>query len=147
MGTVEQEGVSACRRCHDALQPGASPTSVSSGPAAASVPWRRAGSGGPGAAAAAQGPPPLFGSSPRDPVRMPSCLSNHNKASPLQSQLLSSHVPVCIALSTSPVSSAPSAQMASRPRWFLRWSQLPLAPPVLGSFLQGPLTGLDPAGL
>lgn len=45
MGTVEQEGVSACRRCHDALQPGASRTSVSSGPAAASVPWRRAGSG------------------------------------------------------------------------------------------------------
>ena len=77
---------------------------------------------------------------------MPSCLSNHNKASPLQSQLLSFHLPVCIALSTSPVSSAPSAQMASRPRWFLWWSQLPLAPPVLGSFLQGPLTVLIPRG-
>lgn len=77
-------------RCPDAVPPGASPTGGSCGPAARAPPG-----GGPGSGArtppAARGSPPLFGS-PQDPAETPSCLSNGNKVSLLQSRLLFSRV-------------------------------------------------------
>ena len=87
--------------------------------------------------------PPLFCSLSGDAAEIPSGLSNRDKVSPLQRQLQSFHVPVCIVLSTSPVSFAPSRQMASRPHRVPCWSQLPLAPPGLGSSSKDPLAGLD----
>lgn len=81
----------------------------------------------------------------QDLAEIPNCLSNRYKVSPLQSHLLSSHVPVCDAIYTSPIPTAPSRQLASLPHRVFG-SLLPFTPPVLGSSLRRKTPGLDLAG-
>lgn len=78
----------------------------------------------------------------QDLAEIPNCLLNRYKVSPLQSQLRSSHVPVCDAIYTSPIPTAPSKQLASPPHWVFG-SLLSFALPVLGSSLRRKTTGLD----
>lgn len=76
------------------------------------------------------------------PAEIHSYLSNRNKVSPLQSQLLSGYVPVCDTIYTSPIPAAPSRQMASWPHWVFG-SLLPFTPPVLGHFAGLGLAGTE----
>ena len=89
------------------------PTGLSSGPSPRAPPGGGRGSGDRRASRSPGVPAPLLFGAPQDPAEIPSSLSNRNKVSLLQSQLLFSHVHITIY--TWPISSAPSRQMASWP--------------------------------
>lgn len=130
---------SAWRGCHVALQPGACCTRLLR-------PCRRErpleAGGGVGHGRGLHFSVPFLGMLQRFPVASQIAIKfPHFKrdCSPFTSRSASSFPPL-------PVSSAPSRQMASRPHRVPHWSQLPVAPPGLGSSSKDPVAGLDPLG-